>query len=55
MSEENTIGEKEDDSDEESFANLKENIEEENWLCKQLIEDCDKDLLVKLFVQRKEE
>jgi hypothetical protein len=54
---ENTIGEqKDEDSDEESFEALKENIEEDNEFCEQLLEHChNKDFLVKFCMQRREE
>jgi hypothetical protein len=52
---ENTIREQEDDSNEESFECLKENIEEDNEFCEQLLEHCDKDFLVRFCIQRKEE
>jgi hypothetical protein len=54
---ENTIEEQRDeDGDEEDFVALKENIEEDNEFCEQLLEHChDKNLLVKFCMQRKEE
>jgi hypothetical protein len=46
----------EDDSNEESFECLKENIQEDNEFCEQLLEHFhDKDFLVKFCVQRKKE
>jgi len=44
----------ENDSDEEGFEYLKNNIQEENEFCKQLLEHFhDKDFLAKFCVQRK--
>jgi hypothetical protein len=57
-SDESTVEEEEieDDSNEESFECLKENIQEDNEFCEQLLEHChNKDFLVKFCVQRKEE
>jgi hypothetical protein len=53
----NTIREKKvEDSDEESFEALKENIEEDNEFCEQLIEHChNKDFLVRICMQRRKE
>jgi len=46
----------EDNSNEEMFECLKENIQEENEFCEQLLEYChNKDILVRFCVQRKEE
>jgi hypothetical protein len=57
-SDESTFEEEEieDDSNEESFECLKENIQEDDELCEQLLEHFhDKDFLVKFCVQRKKE
>jgi hypothetical protein len=49
-----TTLEKEDDSNEESFECLKENIQEDNEFCEQLLGHChNKNFLVRFYVQRK--
>jgi len=47
-------GDIEDDSNEESFKCLKENIQEDDEFCEQVLEHChNKEFLVKFCVQRK--
>jgi hypothetical protein len=54
-SDENTTKEQRaKDSDEESFASLKENMEKDNEFCKELLEYfLDEDFLVRFYIQRR--